>query len=247
MRKDWLKNACLLVFIGATIVCTVVIGQAWVTSSVPPFINYYETLLLLAWSISLISLIYIIRFSTKFIGLGASVSVVGLLLVAVIKKNSGYATVLPELSSGLLLPHILSMFLAYGFLIVAALFSIKALFFSSKSDLENQVTINKQDALIPRSLVWYGFTLLLLGTFLGILWSQFSWNNYWTWDPKQSWTLTTILLFASYLLLSTYKVVNTKVLHWLAILGLLAILMTYLGIGYIGVEDTHIRSFLSIK
>lgn len=248
IKKEWIEKLGILSLITSAIATAYLILKKWMASDVGPFVNYFDTIVLLTLTISLVSITALLRTRLKSIGLVTSFLIVGLLLIAIIKKNTGYATLMPELGSWLFLPHVFSLFLAYAFLIVAGLFSARALFYISeaKSMTDNPLRA-KQISLFPSSLIWYGFTFLLLGTFFGMLWSMQNYNHYWSWEPKQSWTLVTIMIFAIYAILSAQKQVNSKVLHWVAILGLLAIMMTYLGTGYLNSYDTHFGSFLNIK
>jgi ABC-type transport system involved in cytochrome c biogenesis permease subunit len=76
--------------------------------------------------------------------------------------------------------------------------------------------------------------LLAFGTFLGAVWANISWGNYWTWDPKETWALITLLVYSLALHGGSLKVLqNPRVFHIYCIIALLSVLITYFGVNLI--------------
>lgn len=73
--------------------------------------------------------------------------------------------------------------------------------------------------------------LLTTGTFLGAIWANVSWGNYWSWDPKETWALITILIYSASLHgASLPRLRDPRFLHLFTIVAFLSVLITYFGV-----------------
>ena len=73
--------------------------------------------------------------------------------------------------------------------------------------------------------------LLVCGTFLGAVWANISWGNYWNWDPKETWALITFLVYSFALhgtLLKPFR--KPRFFHAFCLLAFLCVLITYFGV-----------------
>ena len=80
-----------------------------------------------------------------------------------------------------------------------------------------------------------GFPLLAIGIILGGLWANEAWGNYWSWDPKESMSLVTLLAYGAYLHLRVNDNKSPKVLAWVSVAGFAIMLLTYFGVNIMGV------------
>lgn len=80
-----------------------------------------------------------------------------------------------------------------------------------------------------------GFPLLAIGIILGGLWANEAWGNYWSWDPKESMSLVTLLVYGVYLHLRINGEHSAKVLAWVSVVGFATMLVTYFGVNLMGV------------
>ncbi|MBX2859690.1 MAG: c-type cytochrome biogenesis protein CcsB [Vampirovibrio sp.] len=80
-----------------------------------------------------------------------------------------------------------------------------------------------------------GFPLLLIGIILGGLWANEAWGNYWSWDPKESMSLVTLLGYGVYLHLRVNGEHPPKTLAWVSVIGFILLLVTYFGVNIMGV------------
>jgi cytochrome c-type biogenesis protein CcsB len=80
-----------------------------------------------------------------------------------------------------------------------------------------------------------GFPLLTVGIILGGLWANEAWGNYWSWDPKESMSLVTLLGYGVYLHLRVNAEHSAKTLSWVSIIGFALMLLTYFGVNIMGV------------
>ncbi|MBM3312672.1 MAG: c-type cytochrome biogenesis protein CcsB, partial [Candidatus Aminicenantes bacterium] len=92
---------------------------------------------------------------------------------------------------------------------------------------------DKMDSVSYRAVA-FGFPLFTLGGLVfGMVWAQKAWGRYWSWDPKEVWSLITWFVFALYLHTRIVMGWKGKRSAWIAILGFLAALFTYFGVNYL--------------
>ncbi|MBY0450738.1 MAG: c-type cytochrome biogenesis protein CcsB [Cyanobacteria bacterium] len=82
--------------------------------------------------------------------------------------------------------------------------------------------------------VAFGFPLLAIGIILGGLWANEAWGNYWSWDPKESMSLVTLLGYGVYLHLRVNGEHSPKILAWVSVAGYALMLITYFGVNLMG-------------
>jgi cytochrome c-type biogenesis protein CcsB len=80
-----------------------------------------------------------------------------------------------------------------------------------------------------------GFPLLAIGIILGGLWANEAWGNYWSWDPKESMSLVTLLGYGVYLHMRVNGEHNPKRLAWISVAGFALMLVTYFGVNLLGI------------
>jgi ABC-type transport system involved in cytochrome c biogenesis permease subunit len=87
--------------------------------------------------------------------------------------------------------------------------------------------------VINEMALWIGLALMTIGTFLGAIWANVSWGRYWGWDPKETWALVTMVLYAVVLHLRLVKRwYSTWSFNFLSVLCFSSVLMTFLGVNY---------------
>jgi ABC-type transport system involved in cytochrome c biogenesis permease subunit len=75
--------------------------------------------------------------------------------------------------------------------------------------------------------------LMTIGTFLGAIWANESWGRYWGWDPKETWALITLVVYAIVLHLRLVKKWDKVTLfNWMTVIAFASVLMTYFGVNY---------------
>ena len=141
----------------------------------------------------------------------------------------------PVLSSVWLIIHVTVITASYGFLGLAALVSMAILIlhlFKSQGRRNLLMAILELHKLNWNVLVM-GIAFLSVGTFLGGVWANESWGRYWGWDPKETWALVSILVYA---FVAHFRFINklNRPIHIAAgtFLGISSIGMTYFGVNY---------------
>jgi len=224
-----LALAGLLAHTAALIIRTAKSGHA-------PFTNMYESLSFLAWA----SVVAYILMERKF-KIRAAGGYVLLIVIALMALASSplmpkeIAPLVPALQSYWLWLHVSITLLGEAFFAVAFITSLMYLRAASRESRGQKPTpsSDKLDSISYRSVA-VGFPLFTLGGLvLGMVWAYKAWGTYWSWDPKEVWSLITWFVFALYL--------HTRiVMGWkgrrsaiIALIGFLAALFTYFGVNYL--------------
>jgi ABC-type transport system involved in cytochrome c biogenesis, permease component len=84
---------------------------------------------------------------------------------------------------------------------------------------------------VSQIILYPAVFLLVAGTFLGAVWANISWGNYWSWDPKETWALVTFLVYSFALhgtLLKPFR--SPRFFHGFCVMAFLCVLFTYFGV-----------------
>ncbi|MDR0507473.1 MAG: cytochrome c biogenesis protein CcsA [Dysgonamonadaceae bacterium] len=188
-----------------------------------PFATGFETMLLLAWLAMLATLIFRKKMQLA-LPFGLLISGCALLVAHLGMMNPKITPIIPVLSSPLLSLHVSVIMIAYMLLAFTALNSLIALIaLALRKTPQSNAKHNTLLCLRP--------ALFLLGTgiFIGAVWANISWGNYWSWDPKETWALISFLTYS--LVLHKHRISPT-VFHLFVILAFFSVLITYFGVNY---------------
>jgi cytochrome c biogenesis factor len=105
--------------------------------------------------------------------------------------------------------------------------------FRNKNNFKRINLIIKELTLIIELSLTIGLILLIIGNFLGGIWANESWGRYWGWDPKETWSLVTIIVYSFILHLRLIPGLrNTFSFNLLSMFAFSSVLMTYFGVNY---------------
>ena len=241
--RQFKKSAKVLWFLGivAILIHTFNMGLRWYISGHAPWSDAYESIIFIAWASVFSTLIF---FRNSAIGLGSGLLVGGMFMVvaSIDNINPQITNIVPVLNSFWLIIHVAFSIISYGFLSVAAMLGLINLILhamkSSKPSLLNK--IERFNTIIYVYLV-IGLGLLSFGTIFGAVWANQSWGAYWSWDPKETWSLISILVYAFLIHRNImYRADNRSVLFpLLAFLSYAFILMTYFGVNFYIAQGLH--------
>jgi cytochrome c-type biogenesis protein CcsB len=200
-----------------------------------PWSDGYESMIYIAWAGMLAGLIFARR-NPMVMGAAALLSGLTLFVAQMSWLNPEITNLVPVLKSYWLALHVAVITASYGFLGVSAIIGLMNLLLASmvKPGNKERVQRNIQHMTwINEASMILGLYLLTIGTFLGAIWANESWGRYWGWDPKETWSLVTILVYA----FITHMRLMPGYRGWFAVnlgsvAGLLSVLMTYLGVNY---------------
>lgn len=204
----------------------------------PPFANLYSSMVFFSWAIVLIYLIFEKKYGYRSVG--AFIMPISFLILASTGLMSNrIEPLVPALQSNWLLVHVVTCFFGYAAFAVAFGISIMYLFKNYYETTGNQKGLI---ALLPASnvlddleykAVAVGFPFLTLGIITGAAWAHYAWGSYWSWDPKETWSLITWFVYAAFLHARFTAGWRGKRSAILSILGFLFVLMTYFGVSFL--------------
>ena len=195
-----------------------------------PFSNSVEFLVLLSWLCVLFYLLFEFKFNTRAAGY-LMLFLTGLLVlfIAVIMPRDLIMvnSQPPVLKSIWLSSHVFTAVLAYGAFALAAVVSASYLLYSSQApkglNVENTVY----------GIIVFGFVTLTITIFLGAIWAEQAWGRYWSWDPKEIWSLITWGIYALYFHYRNSKHWNDQMAAFFAVGGFIIVLFTFFGVNFL--------------
>lgn len=235
-RKE-LRLASRILFIGIVFTFlfqTLGLGLRWYIAGNAPWSNSYETMVYVAWATVIGGFVFIrhsqITFSLATLFAGIILFVSGLSWM-----DPQINPLVPVLRSPWLMFHVAIVVSAYSFFGISTLLGLTNLSLlcikGTYAPILHQRV--KTLTLINEMSMWIGLALMTIGTFLGAIWANESWGNYWGWDPKETWAIITVLIYVvvTHLHLLTSKP-NTWLFNTCSVLAFYTILMTYFGVNF---------------
>lgn len=204
-----------------------------------PMTNFYESLIFFAWTIVLLYLLMEWRLKNRSIGV--FVLPIAFLIMAYASiapgVNSRIEPLIPALQSNWLTSHVLTCFLGYAAFAVA--FALGIMFLLKRTASSEAARTKTFIRLLPSeyhidelmySCAVLGFIFLTLGIVTGSVWAHYAWGSYWSWDPKETWSLITWLVYAVMLHARLVRGWRGRRMAIMAIVGFGCMLFTYLGV-----------------
>jgi cytochrome c-type biogenesis protein CcsB len=207
-----------------------------------PLANFYESLIFFAWAILFLYLI--IEWKTRSRSLGAFVIPIAFLFLAFASISPGVSDriqpLIPALQSNWLTVHVLTCFLGYASFAMAFALGLVYLLKGRERDGGTErrtfIRLIPESGLVEELLyqsVVLGFVLLSLGIMTGSVWAHYAWGSYWSWDPKETWSLITWIVYAAMLHARSVRGWRGRRMAWMALVGFASVLFTYLGVNYL--------------
>ncbi|MFO7962757.1 MAG: c-type cytochrome biogenesis protein CcsB [Desulfobacterales bacterium] len=200
-----------------------------------PLSNLYESLVFFALTISVLYFWMDRRYQNRAIGAFAAAFAFLAMAYASLSPNVNdqIQPLIPALKSNWLIAHVVTCFLGYAAFTIA--FSISLLFlFQLNGNGDSRWTTmlpnpTVLDELTHRMVV-LGFLFLTAGIITGSVWANSAWGAYWSWDPKETWSLITWFIYASLLHARLVRGWSGKRIAWLSVVGFFAVIFTYFGV-----------------
>ena len=211
------------------------LAARWIISGHAPWSNAYESLIFIAFATVLAGLV----FSRKSPMTLSVTSLLAWLILFVAHMNwmdPEITNLVPVLKSYWLLIHVAVITASYGFLAMGALMAFLNLVMMISQTRRNMQVTNRiitEFSMVIEMTLTIGLYLLTIGTFLGGVWANESWGRYWGWDPKETWALVSILIYA---FVSHMRLVpglkGNYIFNLMSLLAFGTIIMTYFGVNY---------------
>ncbi|HLB27002.1 MAG TPA: cytochrome c biogenesis protein CcsA [Dehalococcoidia bacterium] len=199
----------------------------WIAAGHGPFSNMYEFSLAFAWGALALYLYFELRYRLRTLALLVLPIAMGLLIYAT-TLPSEITPLVPALQNDLLLTvHVAVAIIAYGAFALA--FGTAILFLVQRRDSIRWLPRSTVLDEMGYKAVMVGFPMMALVIILGALWADIAWGQYWSWDPKETASLVTWLIYGGYLHARVLRGWRGQRSALLLILGFAATLFTYYG------------------
>jgi len=229
--KEKLGRVAVYVSLLGFFVHTMAMGARIIESGRLPFSNQYEFANSFTWGIVLCYLV--IHFYYRFTAVGAFVMPLAFLMM-------GYASVLPRhvkplmpaLQSNWLSIHVGTAVVSYGaFAVAAGLSFIYLISFNKNTSIKSSL-LPDPDAcdFLSYRIIAFGYLMLTLVIITGAIWARSAWSRYWGWDPKETWSLITWIIYSVYLHLRYNRGWKGKPAALFAVIGFVAVIFTFIGV-----------------
>ena len=237
----------MLLALAGVVVQTAAIGLRWYESyqlghGHAPLTNMYESLVFFAWCTTLLYLYLEYRYKAR---------VVGAFVLPCAAVAMAYASfsdriddrinpLIPALQSNWLIAHVVTCFIGYAAFAVAG--GLGLMYLIKRRAVQRQAPADSIGGSLPelrviddlthRTIV-FGFLWLSAGIITGAVWANEAWGTYWSWDPKETWSIITWFLYASTLHARFTRGWSGRRIAWLAIAGFVAVFFTYFGVNFL--------------
>jgi cytochrome c-type biogenesis protein CcsB len=203
-----------------------------------PLSNMYESVVFFAW---MIIVLYLgIEWKFKYRTIGAFAVPLAFLAMAYgsfAPIDKGINPLVPALQSNWLIAHVITCFVGYAAFAIAAALAVMYLIKAAGGNGGQRETallpsLRVIDDIIHKCLI-FGFIWLSAGIITGAVWANSAWGTYWSWDPKETWSLITWFVYAFTLHIRYTRGISGNATAWLSLLGFLAVIFTYYGVNFL--------------
>ncbi len=207
----------------------------WYLSGHAPWSDAYESLIYVAWATMAFGLMFG-RKSEMTIASTAFVVAMVLMIASWNWLDPSITTLVPVLDSYWLMIHVAVIVGSYGPFALGMILGIVTLLLMIFSTEKNKKVMEmniKELTYINEVSLTVGLIMLTIGNFLGAMWANESWGRYWGWDPKETWALVTIFVYAFVLHLRLVPGLKGRwTFNLWSILAFYSVMMTYFGVNF---------------
>ena len=217
-------NIALPILLGVSFLAlTFGLALRWIISGNVPMSNGYESMLTVAWFVMLISILMQLRIRIVMV-FGFLISGFFLLVSHINQMDPAIGQMMPVLNSPLLSIHVSIIMMSYALLSLTFICGIMGICLRSHGEELQKLS---------RIFLYPALTTMGFGIFIGAIWANVSWGNYWSWDSKETWALITFMLYAVVVHTQSLPVFRKPLVYHIYItLAFMSIAMTYFGVNY---------------
>ena len=245
-----LGTACVVI---ANLSLACLLSARWLDAGYFPLSNLYESLCFIAWGTTAVHLYVQYGISRNFVGkhlVGAfttpiAVGVIAFATISLPAEMQSASPLVPALKSNWLMMHVSVILLSYASLMVGSALAIAFLVVGKDSAVIQGDSLGMSSYRWNNSLagtldnlsyraIGLGFMLITVGIISGAVWANEAWGTYWSWDPKETWSLIVWLIYAAYLHARITKGWQGKKPAYIAVFGFAAVWVCYLGVNLLG-------------
>ena len=231
----WLIGASAVIILLFFILHTLGLAARWYISGHAPWSDAYESMIYVAWATMFFGLAFG-RKSNLTIASTAFVTSMILMIAHWNWMDPSIANLVPVLDSYWLMIHVSVIVGAYGPFTLGMILGIVALFLMIMTTEKNKVKMDlniKEITIITEMALTVGLVMFTIGNFLGGQWANESWGRYWGWDPKETWALISIMVYAFVIHMRLVPGLRSRwFFNLMAIVAFASIMMTYFGVNF---------------
>ncbi len=230
----------------AWLINTIGIGLRWYESyqmgiGHAPLTNMYESVVFFAWTIVIVYLVLEWKFKNRVIGAFSLPFAALAMAYGALDPNINrhISPLVPALQSNWLIAHVITCFIGYAAFAIAAGLAIMYLIKNRSKNKDNEQSLIGSlpslkilDDIIHKTMV-FGFIWLSVGIITGAIWANSAWGTYWSWDPKETWSLITWFVYAITLHARYTRGWGGVRIAWLSLVGFISVIFTYYGVNFL--------------
>lgn len=232
---DFSIKACIAIVILLFTLHTGGLIARWIVSGNAPWSNAYESMIYVGWATMLFGLLFG-RKSSMTIAATSFLTAFILMVAHWNWMDPEIANLQPVLNSYWLMIHVSIIVASYGPFALGMILGLVALILmilTTKNNKDKVGLMIKEITIINEMSLTVGLIMLTIGNFLGGMWANESWGRYWGWDPKETWALISIMIYAFVLHLRLVPGLRSRfTFNMFSVAAFASILMTYFGVNF---------------
>ncbi|WP_299439014.1 cytochrome c biogenesis protein CcsA [uncultured Aquimarina sp.] len=237
--KNKFVKVLINIFMGITVLIFMVHTSGliirWYVSGHAPWSDAYESMIYVAWATMALGLAFGKK-SNLTVAATAFVAAIILFFAHQNWTDPAIANLQPVLDSYWVLIHVSIIVASYGPFFVGAILGVLSLLLmilTTKSNKKRMDLNIKEITIINEMALTIGLVMLTIGNFLGGMWANESWGRYWGWDPKETWALVSIMVYAFVIHMRLVPGLRSRwFFNLMSVLAVGSILMTYFGVNF---------------
>lgn len=203
------------------------IVNLWINLERAPMRTLGETRLWYSFFLPSIGMFIFYKWKLKWMPVFSLSMAALFILINYSKPEYFYKTLMPALQSYWFVPHVIVYIFAYALLAASTLIAFIGLI------RINNKEFSLDNLAIADNIVYLGFAFLTFGLLFGALWAKEAWGNYWTWDPKETWSFITWLFYLLYIHYRYFYRKNIKAPLLILTLAFVVLLICWFGVNYL--------------
>jgi len=232
---DYLIKSCTAIIIILFLMHTGGLIARWMISGHAPWSNAYESMIYVGWATMLFGLVFG-RKSSMTIAATAFLTAFILMIAHWNWMDPEIANLQPVLNSYWLMIHVAIIVASYGPFGLGMILGFISLLLMILTTKNNKKKLNakiKELTIINEMSLTVGLVMLTVGNFLGGMWANESWGRYWGWDPKETWALISIMVYAFVLHLRLVPGLRSRfTFNLFSVVAFASIIFTYFGVNF---------------
>ena len=207
----------------------------WYISGHAPWSDAYESMIYVAWATQFFGLVFGRK---SALTMAATAFVAGMILMIAHWNwmDPAIANLVPVLDSYWLMIHVAVIVGSYGPFALGMIIGVVSLLLMLVATSENRKKVKlqiKELTIINELALTIGLIMLTIGNFLGGMWANESWGRYWGWDPKETWALISIMVYAFVIHMRLIPGLRGPwIFNLMSVVAFASIMMTYFGVNF---------------